>query len=70
MRTTSQIYKIYKWLESGRSLTQIQALKLFDCMRLGAVKYRLEKELGIMDIDSKLIKTKSGKYVSQYKKKT
>lgn len=36
MRTESQKSLIKKWLQSGRSLTPIQALELFGCFRLSA----------------------------------
>lgn len=34
--TRSQNEKILRYLESGRSITPIEALNMFDCMRLSA----------------------------------
>jgi hypothetical protein len=32
----SQVKLILAWMKSGKSITQMQALNLFGCMRLGA----------------------------------
>jgi hypothetical protein len=61
----SQISQIFKWLRKGRYLTQLDALNLFNCMRLGAVVYRLKK-IG-WNIKTKMIATKTHKRIAQYR---
>ena len=60
----SQEAQILKHLQSGKTLTPIQALKMFDSFRLGARIHRI-KEAG-HTILTKLIKTNTNKIVAQY----
>ncbi len=60
----SQEAQILEHLQSGKTLTPIQALKMFDSFRLGARIHRI-KEAG-HTILTKLIKTNSNKIVAQY----
>ena len=64
MKTKSQRKKILSHLEKGKTITPLEALHKFGCLRLGARIYELRKEG--YEIDSKPYKTKSGKYVSMY----
>jgi len=41
--TNSQEKQILNYLQSGKSITQMEALNLFDCMRLSARVHRLNK---------------------------
>ncbi len=60
----SQTNQIYMSLINGHKITALQALRRFDCLRLGARIFEL-REQGHL-IESRLIKTKSGKHVAQY----
>ena len=60
----NQAEQILKHLKSGKSLTPLEALRKFNCLRLGARVYDLHKEGH--RIDSELVETKSGKHVVQY----
>ena len=42
-KTESQEKQILNYLQSGKSITQLEALNMFDCMRLSARIYRLKK---------------------------
>jgi hypothetical protein len=42
--TKSQNEEILKWLQSGKSLTPLEALEKFGSFRLGARVYELKKE--------------------------
>ena len=64
----SQNSQIKAYLQSGKSLTVLDALHLFNCFRLGARIYDL-KEQG-MNIESKMIEITSGgktKRIARYK---
>lgn len=60
----SQNKQIRKYLESGYSITAIDALNLFGCFRLASRIYDL-KQQG-MDIKSELV-YKNGKRFAQYR---
>jgi hypothetical protein len=45
--------KILKWLEQGKGITPLDALKEFKCLRLGARIYDLRKDG--YDIETKMI---------------
>lgn len=71
MKRDYQIDQIEKRLLRGLSITPLQALKLYGCMRLGAVIHVLKKTCWGEGIKSKLVKvsTKHGRgyaYVSKY----
>lgn len=65
MKTKSQDQRIFEWLFIGHTLTQLEALKKFNSLRLGAVIFRLRK-LG-WKIETKLIKTPTHKRVARYR---
>ena len=60
----SQSKDIKHYLSSGYSLTPLEALNKFGCMRLAAVVYDLKKEG--MAIGSRTIKSLNGKRYSEY----
>ena len=60
----SQIQQILNHLQKGKTLTPLQALRLFDCLRLGARIWDLRQQG--YDVVAKIIKTSSGKYVAKY----
>jgi hypothetical protein len=60
----SQSEAILAHLQSGESLTAIQALSLFNCLRLGARVLDLRR--AGYDIRSEIIRTPSGKNVARY----
>ena len=47
---TSQVAKILNYLQSGRSLTPIAALKLFGCFRLASRIYEIRKTHKVVNI--------------------
>jgi hypothetical protein len=61
----SQRKKILKLLERGRGITQLQALDMFGCMRLGGRICEL-REQGY-DIQTERVKTRTGKIIARYK---
>ena len=60
----SQCAKIRYWLESGNTLTSIEALQMFGCFRLASRIHDL-REQGL-NIGTKKIITATGKRVTQY----
>ena len=60
----AQNTKIAKWLEAGNSITQMEALNMFQCFRLASRISDLRKRG--MDICKQMILTPSGKRVAQY----
>ena len=62
----SQNSQIKAYLESGKSLTPIQALELFGCFRLGARIHNLDP-LHLW-IKHEMITTEHGKRVAKYSK--
>lgn len=60
----SQCEKIRAWLEAGFSITSLQALKMWGCMRLASRICDL-RERG-MDITTVKVKTTTGKWVTEY----
>jgi hypothetical protein len=68
METESQNLRIRKYLESGRSITALDALHLYNCFRLGARIHNLKREG--MNILSEMIEiTSDGKQkrIARYK---
>lgn len=63
--TKSQEQAILQYLQAGRVLTQLEALNLFRCMRLGARVHSLRKQGH--KIQSEMVKVPSGKHVAQYR---
>lgn len=60
----SQADQILAWLQEGRTLTPLQALQEFGCLRLGARILDLKKRG--YKIESKLVKVNGGARVAQY----
>lgn len=50
----SQNIEIKNWLETGNSITPIQALNLFGCFRLGARIHDLKNKFGL-DIKTEIV---------------
>ena len=61
----SQNKKIADWLQAGNSLTQMDALNMFQCFRLASRINDLRK-LGLEIVTEKIL-TPSGKRVASYK---
>jgi hypothetical protein len=61
----NQNYLILNHLEAGNPITPMDALKLFNCFRLGARIYEL-KRMG-HQISARKINTLSGKKVAEYR---
>ena len=62
--SASQNKQILAWLESGKTLTQLEALTEMGCMRLASRISDL-RERGV-NIKTEKIQVKSGKYVARY----
>jgi hypothetical protein len=60
----TQCDMIANWLRMGYSITSLEALRLFGCMRLASRICDL-RERG-MNINTCRIKTNTGKYVTEY----
>lgn len=60
----SQCDMIAMWLKNGYSITSLEALKRFGCMRLASRICDL-RDRG-MDIATVKVKTPTGKYVTEY----
>lgn len=60
----SQCKMIAAWLQSGKSITSLEALKMFGCMRLASRICDL-RERG-MEINMQKVRTSTGKYVAEY----
>lgn len=60
----SQCNMIAAWLEQGYSITSLEALKMFGCMRL-ASRINDLRNRG-MEINTCRIKTDTGKWVCEY----
>lgn len=63
----SQGDRILEYLKQGNSLTPLEALNRFGCLRLGARIYELKK--ANYPIEMKLLETPSGKHVAEYRLK-
>ena len=62
--TGSQAKRILAYMQEGHRITPIEALKLFNCFRLGARIADLKE--GGHEIKSEFVKTESGKRVKSY----
>lgn len=62
--STTQCELILAYLQDGNRLTSLEALKLFQCMRLASRIHDL-RDRGY-DIKNERIQVPSGKYVTQY----
>lgn len=60
----SQCAKILSWLEEGHTITSLEALQRFQCMRLASRITDLRNR-GV-DVLKRRVQTTSGKYVAEY----
>ncbi len=67
-RIESQRKQIKAWLESGKSITPIEALNLFGCFRLGARIWDLRHLYG-MEIESCTVEENGKRYAKYFLKK-
>lgn len=63
-QSKTQCNMIAAWLEKGYSITSLEALKMFGCMRLASRICDL-RDRG-MQINTCKIKTETGKWVTEY----
>ena len=74
MRQESQKSKIMKWLDSGNSITPIQALEMFGCFRLAAIIHSIkhqEKEfMENRELITSMVTNKFGVKYGSYKLKS
>lgn len=66
--TESQNKKIKAWLESGRSITPLDALNLFSSFRLSARIFDLRNDYG-MNIDMEMVEENGKRYAKYWLKK-
>lgn len=64
MKTNTQTENIFAWLAAGETITPLEALEKFGCLRLGARIYDL-RQLGY-NIETKHV-TQNGKTFAQYR---
>ena len=64
IKIESQNKQIKAWLESGKSLSPLDALNLFGCFRLGARVFDLKNDYG-MNIKTEMVK-ENGKRFARY----
>lgn len=65
LQVDSQNSNIKKHLEEGKSITALEALKLYGCFRLGARIHDLKRMFPGLNIDSKLVEI-GGKRMAKY----
>lgn len=65
-KTETQKSNILAHLKDGKTITPLEALNLYGCFRLAAIIFVLKHDCGL-NIETERVKTKSGKYVAQYK---
>ena len=65
MKRETQKSKVKKHLESGQSITPIDALERYGCFRLAAIIHTLKNDYG-MNIKTELIKNKYGTKYGKY----
>ena len=65
MKRVTQKSKIMSHLQSGQSITPIDALERYGCFRLAAIIHTLKNDYG-MDIKTQLIKNKYGTKYGKY----
>lgn len=65
LSNVGQAQRILEDLQRGDSITPLEALSRYGCMRLGARIFEL-RQLGY-PIVSRLVKTSAGKHVSEYR---
>ncbi len=67
MKTVSQKKQILNWLETGKKLTDLDALSLFGCRRLASRIHELKSDGH--PIVSEMIEIESGKRIARYRMK-
>lgn len=69
MKKLSQNQQIYGYLQSGNTITSIEALQLFDCFKLNNRIHNIRT--GYLnpgeEIQTDMVKTDSGKHIAKYK---
>lgn len=65
MKTESQKQRIKQWLLSGKPITPIMALQMFDCFRLASVIHRL-KHQDNLPIKTELVHNDNGNSYAKY----
>jgi hypothetical protein len=65
MKKKSQNERILAYLKTGKTLTPLNALRMFDCLRLSARIYDLKWV--DYNIETTFVKTKSGAVVAGYR---
>ena len=63
-KVESQNKQIKAWLESGKSLSPLEALRMFNSFRLGARVFDLKNDYG-MNIKTEMVK-ENGKRFARY----
>ena len=63
-KVESQNKQIKAWLESGKSITPLEALKMFNSLRLGARVFDLKNNYG-MNIKTEMVE-ENGKRYARY----
>ncbi len=64
-RKKTQKDAIYEWLLNGNTITPLQALRMFGCLRLSAVIYTLRHKEGV-PVNSDQPEASSGSPYSRY----
>jgi hypothetical protein len=66
----TQYQRILNYLLTGKSLTQLQALNMFGCLRLGAIVFNIRKEYYVKTdrIRNKTNGGSHGKYTMEFVK--
>lgn len=64
--SASQNKRIAEWLKAGNSLTQMDALNMFQCLRLASRITDLKQKFGLRIVTDRVM-TPSGKRVAQYR---
>lgn len=62
---TNKINSVRKHLLDGKSITQLQALRLYGSLRLAAIIHTLKHKQGLI-IDRRMIHTIDGSIVAEY----
>ncbi|KKP28317.1 MAG: hypothetical protein UR18_C0006G0029 [Candidatus Nomurabacteria bacterium GW2011_GWE2_31_40] len=62
----NQNQQILNYMLEGNKITPLEALQKFNCLRLGARIWDLEKEYPALKIKHDLIEVESGKHVAEY----
>lgn len=65
MKRETQRIKVKRYLESGQTITPIEALEMFGCFRLAAIVHSL-REKDNMNIETELVINKYGTKYAQY----